>query len=61
LSEKITLLEYPQYTRPSDFEGKKVPEIMLSGDPKKIRKWQLKEAYVKTKKQRPDLLTTINS
>lgn len=50
------LLEYPQYTRPDDFEGEKVPEILLSGDHEKIRNWRLEEAYKKTKKLRPDLL-----
>ncbi|OQA53281.1 MAG: tRNA (guanine-N(1)-)-methyltransferase [candidate division WS2 bacterium ADurb.Bin280] len=39
-SEKDVATEYPQYTRPEEFEGKKVPEVLLSGDPKKIRKWQ---------------------
>lgn len=54
--QKVKLLEYPQYTRPEIFEGKKVPEILLSGDPKKIRKYHLKEAFLETKKKRPDLL-----
>ena len=53
---EVKLLEYPQYTRPEEFEGKKVPEILLSGDPKKIRKWQLKLAFEATLKRRPDLL-----
>ncbi len=53
---QVKLLEYPQYTRPEEFEGKKVPEILLSGDPKKIRKWQLKLAFEATLKRRPDLL-----
>lgn len=50
------LLEYPQYTRPEEFDGKKVPEILLSGDPKKIRIWQLQKAFELTLQKRPDLL-----
>ena len=50
------LLEYPQYTRPRDYEGLKVPEILVSGDPKKIRNWQKAEALKKTAQVRPDLL-----
>jgi len=54
--KKIQLLEYPQYTRPADFEGQSVPEVMTSGDPKKIREWQIRESWELTKKRRPDLL-----
>jgi tRNA (guanine37-N1)-methyltransferase len=50
------LLEYPQYTRPRDYEGLKVPEILVSGNPKKIRDWQKAEALKKTAQVRPDLL-----
>ena len=50
------LLEYPQYTRPRDYEGLKVPEILVAGDPKKIRDWQKAEALKKTAQVRPDLL-----
>ena len=50
------LLEYPQYTRPRDYEGLKVPEILVSGDPEKIRDWQKAEAIKKTAQVRPDLL-----
>ena len=50
------LLEYPQYTRPQDYEGLKVPEILVSGDPKKISDWQKAEALKKTAQVRPDLL-----
>jgi len=52
------ILEYPQYTRPEEFMGKKVPEILLKGDHKKIKTWQLKKAYEETFKKRPDLLDT---
>jgi tRNA (guanine37-N1)-methyltransferase len=41
--KKIRTIEYPQYTRPQEFMGKKVPEILLSGDPKKIKKWQIEQ------------------
>lgn len=54
--ESVPLLEYPQYTRPEEFDGKKVPEILLSGDPKKIRIWQLQRAFELTLQKRPDLL-----
>lgn len=50
------LLEYPQYTRPIEFEGKKVPEVLLSGHHENIRKWRLKEALRKTYLRRPELL-----
>ena len=50
------LLEYPQYTRPRDYQGFKVPEILVSGDHKKIRDWQKAEALKKTARVRPDLL-----
>ena len=49
-------LEYPQYTKPYEFEGKKVPEILLSGDHKKIKEWRIKKSNEITKKFRPDLL-----
>ncbi len=49
------LLEYPQYTRPQDFRGLKVPEILLSGDHKKIEEWRRQEAYQQTLNKRPDL------
>lgn len=54
--ESAPLLEYPQYTRPEEFDGKKVPTILLSGDPKKIRAWQLQQAFELTLQKRPDLL-----
>lgn len=50
------LLEYPQYTRPREFEGMKVPDILLSGDHKAISKWRREEAIKKTKRIRSDLL-----
>ncbi|MBL3529877.1 tRNA (guanosine(37)-N1)-methyltransferase TrmD [Companilactobacillus zhachilii] len=50
------LLEYPQYSRPADFRGKKVPEVLTSGDHEKIRVWRLTQALKKTLERRPDLL-----
>ena len=50
------LLEYPQYTRPRVFKGLEVPEILLSGDHKRIEKWRYQEALKRTKKTRPDLI-----
>jgi len=50
------LLEYPQYTRPAEFRGQRVPEVLLSGDHEKIRKWREEEALRKTRAIRPDLL-----
>ncbi|MFA5895003.1 MAG: tRNA (guanosine(37)-N1)-methyltransferase TrmD [Candidatus Shapirobacteria bacterium] len=44
-------IEYPQYTRPRDFNGESVPEVLLSGDPKKIEKWQEEESKEKSKKE----------
>ena len=49
-------LEYPQYTKPREFRGLKVPDVLLSGHHKKIQDWQLKEALKKTIEIRPDLL-----
>ncbi|PIS09417.1 tRNA (guanosine(37)-N1)-methyltransferase TrmD [Candidatus Beckwithbacteria bacterium CG10_big_fil_rev_8_21_14_0_10_34_10] len=50
------LLEYPQYTRPADFKGLKVPEILLSGNHKEIEKWRKNKALKRTEKRRPDLI-----
>ena len=49
------LLEYPQYTKPRDWEGKKVPEILFSGDHTKIKGWRLSQSEAITQRQRPDL------
>ncbi len=49
------LLEYPQYSRPEEWMGKKVPEILLSGDHKKVDEWRLEKAIERTKERRPDL------
>ena len=50
------LLEYPQYTQPAVFEGEAVPEVLLSGNHEKIRRWRLKESLRRTLERRPDLL-----
>ena len=50
------LLEYPQYTRPADFRGMKVPEVLLSGHHAEIVKWRLEQARQRTAQRRPDLL-----
>lgn len=50
-------LEYPQYTRPEDFEGLKVPSILVSGNHQEIAKWRKEQSVKKTKKIRPDLLS----
>ncbi|MDR0690616.1 MAG: tRNA (guanosine(37)-N1)-methyltransferase TrmD [Streptococcaceae bacterium] len=53
------LLEEPQYTRPREFRGLKVPEVLLSGDHEKIRKWRLKESLRRTYQRRPELLAKL--
>jgi tRNA (guanine37-N1)-methyltransferase len=50
------LLEYPQYTRPAEFRGMKVPEILLSGNHAEIARWRTEQARLRTKERRPDLL-----
>lgn len=47
----ISLVEYPQYTRPEEYQGKKVPEILLSGDHQKIKNWRIQQAWEKTKRK----------
>lgn len=49
------LLEYPQYTRPSDYNGDRVPAVLLSGNQKKIDEWRLTQSLMLTKKYRPDM------
>jgi tRNA (guanine37-N1)-methyltransferase len=50
------LLEYPQYTRPAEFRGMKVPEVLLSGNHAEIARWRAQQAERRTKERRPDLL-----
>lgn len=49
-------LEYPQYTRPVEFMGQKVPEVLLSGDHKKVEKWRAEQSLQRTMERRPDLI-----
>lgn len=50
------LLEYPQYTRPAEFMGKKVPEILLSGNHAKVDQWRRQQSVLRTMERRPDLM-----
>ena len=50
------LLEYPQYTRPAEFRGQRVPEVLLSGNHAEIARWRAAQARLRTKERRPDLL-----
>jgi len=59
-SFSLGLLEYPQYTRPADFRGWPVPEVLLSGNHKRIRQWRLEQAKLRTKQRRPDMLEDEN-
>ncbi|MCR5396399.1 MAG: tRNA (guanosine(37)-N1)-methyltransferase TrmD [Lachnospiraceae bacterium] len=55
------LLEYPQYSRPEEWRGKKVPEILLSGDHAKVDAWRLQQSIERTRILRPDLLADMES
>lgn len=50
------LLEYPQYSRPEEWHGKKVPAVLLSGNHKKVEEWRREQSILRTKERRPDLL-----
>ena len=50
------MLEYPQYTRPAEFRGMKVPEVLKSGHHSKIKEWKMENAILRTQERRPDLL-----
>ena len=52
----MAILEAPQYTRPPEFMGKKVPDVLLSGNHEQIRKWREEQALAATAERRPDLL-----
>lgn len=54
------LLEYPQYTRPEEFMGKKVPSILLSGNHPKVDQWRREQSILRTIKRRPDLMENAN-
>jgi tRNA (guanine37-N1)-methyltransferase len=55
-SHRDRLLEYPQYTRPAEYRGHRVPEVLLSGDHGAIRRWRREQSEVATRERRPDLL-----
>lgn len=55
------LLEYPHYTKPQEWRGRKVPEVLTQGHHKKINEWRKEQAMVVTKKNRPDLLPPMNN
>jgi tRNA (guanine37-N1)-methyltransferase len=56
-SFSMGLLEYPHYTRPAEYRGWNVPEVLLSGNHREIELWRRRESLLRTKKRRPDLLT----
>jgi tRNA (guanine37-N1)-methyltransferase len=53
------LLDYPHYTRPADFRGLQVPEVLVSGNHEEIRRWRRQKALEKTRRNRPDLLDQV--
>ncbi|MCK5013532.1 MAG: tRNA (guanosine(37)-N1)-methyltransferase TrmD [Candidatus Omnitrophica bacterium] len=53
------LLDYPQYTRPANFRGKTIPNVLLSGNHSAINKWRKEQSRIRTKKNRPDLINKI--
>jgi tRNA (guanine37-N1)-methyltransferase len=54
------LLDFPQYTRPTEYRGLKVPEVLLSGNHEEIRRWRRREALAKTWRRRPELLRQVS-
>jgi len=55
------LLDYPHYTRPAEFRGWPVPEVLLGGNHEEIRAWRREAALAKTRRNRPDLLHPSNA
>jgi tRNA (guanine37-N1)-methyltransferase len=55
-SHAAGLLEYPHYTRPAEFRGWGVPEVLVSGDHAKVAKWRREQSLLRTRQRRPDLL-----
>lgn len=55
------LLDCPHYTRPEDYRGQRVPEVLLSGDHEKIRRWRLKQSLRRTLERRPELIAALSS
>lgn len=60
-SFETNLLDYPHYTRPANFRGKKVPNVLLSGNHNAVKKWRNEQAALRTGKRRPDLLKSQRS
>ncbi|MBO1308531.1 tRNA (guanosine(37)-N1)-methyltransferase TrmD [Enterococcus sp. 669A] len=58
-SHSTGLLEHPQYTRPAEFNGMKVPEVLMNGNHRLIEEWQLKESLRRTYQRRPDMLAKL--
>lgn len=56
-----SLLEYPQYTRPAEFNGMKVPDVLLSGNHKRIEAWRKEQAVKRTSARRPDLIMKVKN
>ncbi len=54
------LLDFPHFTRPEEFEGRRVPEVLLSGDHERIRRWRLKQALGRTWLRRPELIEALD-
>jgi tRNA (guanine37-N1)-methyltransferase len=54
------LLEYPQYTRPAEWEGMLVPDVLVSGDHGRVARWRREQAILRTARLRPDLLSTAD-
>jgi tRNA (guanine37-N1)-methyltransferase len=54
-----SLLEYPQYTRPREFDGMRVPEVLLSGDHQAIARWRRRRSLQRTARRRPELLESV--
>ena len=59
-SHSNNLLEYPQYTRPAEFRGWRVPDVLLSGNHAQINRWRRKESLRKTRQRRPDLFAQVD-
>jgi tRNA (guanine37-N1)-methyltransferase len=53
------LLDYPHYTRPAEFRGMTVPEVLINGNHQEIRRWRREQALKKTQRNRPDLLEGV--
>ena len=54
------MLEYPQYSRPEEWHGRKVPAILRSGDHKKVAQWRRKQSILRTRQRRPDLYEKLD-